>query len=55
MISTLRNNGRCLHLPRRDPHHAQASFCKYLAINPNFAGWALRRNVDRFAGATRVA
>jgi hypothetical protein len=31
----LRNNGCCLHLPRRDPHHAQASFCKCLAMNPN--------------------
>jgi hypothetical protein len=30
------NNGRCLHLPRRDPHRARASFGKCLAMNSNF-------------------
>ena len=33
---TLRNDRCCIHPSRHDPHHAQATCCKCLAINPNF-------------------
>ena len=30
------NDRCCIHPPRHDPDHAQATCCKCLAINPNF-------------------
>ena len=30
------NDRCCIHPPRHDPHHAQATCCKCLAMNPNF-------------------
>ena len=33
---TLRNDRCCIHPPRHDPHHAQATCRKCLAMNPNF-------------------
>src|SRR5690349_13888560 len=35
-LRTLRNDRFCIHPPRHDPHHAQATCRKCLAINPNF-------------------
>jgi transposase len=34
---TLRDNCHCLHPHRHDPHHAQATCCKRLVMNPNFS------------------
>src|SRR5262245_36764842 len=36
-LRTLCHNRRCLHPPRNDPHHAKATCCKRLALNPIFS------------------
>ncbi len=35
--STVHDYLCCIHLPRHDPHHAQAACCKPLVMNPNFS------------------
>src|SRR5262245_48503421 len=36
-LRTLCHNRRCLHPPRNDPHHAKATCCKRLVLNPIFS------------------
>src|SRR5436305_15088216 len=35
-LRALRNDRCGIHPPRHDPHHAQATCCKCLVMNPNF-------------------
>ena len=36
-LRTLCHDRRCLHPPRHDPHHAKATCCKCLVMNPIFS------------------
>src|SRR5436190_20254144 len=43
-------NDRCgIHPPRHDPHHAQATCCKCLVMNPNFPDGLLETDFSFFS------
>src|SRR5881394_3982955 len=48
-LRALRNDRCGIHPPRHDPHHAQATCCKRLVMNPNFPDGLLDKAVARCA------
>src|SRR5262245_7094228 len=51
-LRTLCHNRRCLHPPRNDPHHAKATCCKRLVLNPIFSDGLSQ--ISHFLVAVRV-